>query len=69
MTNKPGKANRLLMIGLSFLAFANVWQWLVLRHTQLSESVRDFSSGLFFGVAIGTLLLSIYLQARARRLH
>ena len=67
MTNKFGKANGLMVVGTSFLAFANVWNWVLLRHTQVSESVRDFSFGLFMGVAIGTLLLSVFFQVRARR--
>ncbi len=67
MINRLAKGKRLLIIGLSFLIFANLWQWLVLRHTQLPESIRDFSSGLFFGIAITTLLLSVFFQARARR--
>ncbi len=67
MTNKFGKANRLLVVGTSFLALANVWNWVLLRHTQVSESFRDFSFGLFMGIAVGTLLLSIVFQVRGRR--
>jgi hypothetical protein len=67
VTNKFGKANRLMVVGVSFLALANVWNWVLLRHTQIGESFRDFSFGLFMGIAIGTLLLSIFFQVRARR--
>jgi len=64
---KSKKADTLMVIGLFFLAFGNIWQWSMHRHPLFTESVRDFSSGLFMGVAIGTLLLSVFIRSRARR--
>jgi hypothetical protein len=64
---KSKKADKLMVVGLSFLAFANIWQWSMHRHPLFTESATDFSSGLFMGVAIGTLLLSIFIRSRARR--
>jgi len=63
---KSKKADALMVVGLFFLAFGNVWQWSLHRHPLFTESVTDFSSGLFMGVAIGTLLLSIFIRSRAR---
>jgi hypothetical protein len=64
---KSKKADALMVIGMALLAFANIWQWSMHRHPLFTESTTDFSSGLFMGVAIGTLLLSIFIRSRSRR--
>ena len=64
MLIKSKKADTLMVIGLFFLAFGNIWQWSMHRHPLFTESVTDFSSGLFMGVAIGTLLLSVFIRSR-----
>ena len=51
--------NKLLIIGLWFMAFANLWHWLASRHWHLSDSMTDGIFGVFMGVAIGCLLISI----------
>jgi len=63
---KSKKADALTVIGMALLAFANIWQWSMHRHPLFSESVSDFSFGLFMGVAIGTLLLGIFIRSRAQ---
>jgi hypothetical protein len=63
---KSKKADVLMIVGFFFLAFGNIWQSSMHRHPLFSESVTDFSSGLFMGVAIGTLLLSVVIRSRAR---
>jgi hypothetical protein len=57
------KANTVLSIGLVFLVFANLWQWFVHR-SQVTERIADLSIGFFMGLAIGTLLLSIWMRRR-----
>ena len=57
----------LISIGLVFIAIANISQYLLQRHSVVSESIADGVSGFLFGVAIGTTLLGIYLQGRAMR--
>ena len=51
--------NKLLLIGMWFLAGANIWHWFATRVVHLSESVIDGAFGLMIGTAIGCLLLSI----------
>jgi hypothetical protein len=56
--------NRLLLIGMWFLACANLWHWFAPRVVHISESIIDGSFGLMTGVAIGCLLLSIVRRRR-----
>jgi hypothetical protein len=63
---KSKKADVFMMIGFFFLAFGNVWESFMHRHPLFKESISDFSFGLFMGVAIGTLLLSVFIRSRAR---
>jgi hypothetical protein len=69
MLNFPRLKNprSLIAIGLVFLAVANVSRYLLQHHSAVRESLADGLSGFLFGVAIGTLLLGIYLQGRAMR--
>jgi hypothetical protein len=55
---------RLARVGLVFLALANVITFIVTRHTALSAHVVDPLVGFLQGVAITTLLLGVYRQAR-----
>jgi hypothetical protein len=61
---RPGPLDRIACLGLVFLAVANVVTFVLTRHTSLSEDVVDPLAGLLQGVAIATLLLSLYRQAR-----
>jgi hypothetical protein len=51
--------NRLMFVGLMFLAVANVVRLVVERHTSMPEGPRDGLFGLLFGLAIGCLVLGI----------
>jgi zinc transporter ZupT len=57
----------LTMFGLLALVIANVASYIIQRHTSLSEHVADPLMGFLHGVAIGALLLGIWLQSRALR--
>jgi 1,4-dihydroxy-2-naphthoate octaprenyltransferase len=63
---KSKKADVFMIIGMAFLCFANIWQWSVHRHPLFTESLSDFSFGLFMGVGIASLLLSVVIRSRAR---
>ena len=65
-----GRRDWLMTAGFVFLIFANVAQ-LVFRHaTYISEDAADGLRGLLFGLAIGTLLLSVWRRAnRQERLR
>ncbi len=49
----------LLRIGLLSFLFANGWHWFVRPSAYLSDGFIDLVHGLFIGIAIATLLLSI----------
>ena len=54
--------NITLMLGCIALIVANVTQYLFNRNGNVPESIADPVSGFLFGIAIGTLLLSIALR-------
>lgn len=59
--------NVTMIAGCVALAVANVTQYFLQRNHVYSESVTDGVSGFLFGVAIGTLMLSVILRSRANR--
>jgi hypothetical protein len=56
-----------LVLGLAFLALAQIGSYVLQRKAGLPENIADFGSGLLQGIAIATLLLGIGLLARARK--
>lgn len=54
----------LMMIGMLFLIVANFVGRYLPRLTHLSENAVDGAHGFFIGMAIGLLLLSIWLGRR-----
>ncbi|PYS22184.1 MAG: hypothetical protein DMF72_14575 [Acidobacteria bacterium] len=60
-------SNTLLRIGLLAFLFANGWHWFVRPNAYLSDGVVDLVYGLFIGIAIATILLSIALRGRSSR--
>jgi hypothetical protein len=59
--------NRVLQLGMIALAVANILNYMLQRKSGLPESIVDPVAGFFFGVAIATTLLGIYLRARVLR--
>ena len=59
--------NLTLMLGCIALIVANVTQYLLKRSGSVPESIADPVNGFLFGIAIGTLLLSIVLRTRRSR--
>ena len=57
MAFRSMKFNRLICIGLWFLAAANLLPWVARHYAGLPEDLVDGFHGLFLGVAIATLLL------------
>ena len=53
------RLNSLFLTGLLFLLAANLWHWLMRSSSLLSEHWTDGIHGLFIGVALGALLLSV----------
>jgi hypothetical protein len=64
MKTRRRPLNRIVYVGLIFLAVANVVTYILTRHTSLSEHVVDPLAGFVQGVAIATLLLGVYRQTR-----
>jgi hypothetical protein len=56
--------NLMRMVGCVALIVANVAQFVLHRNGALPESISDPVSGFLFGIAIGTLLLSIIMRVR-----
>jgi hypothetical protein len=59
--------NITLALGCIALIVANVAQYFLRRNNAVPESIADPVSGFLFGIAIGTLLLSIVLRTRRSR--
>lgn len=59
-----GQNSRLLLAGLFFLVLATAANVFLPRWLSLSESLTDGSLGILYGIAIGLLSLSLYLDAR-----
>jgi hypothetical protein len=57
--------NLVLSIGCVALCLANVASYALHRWGAFPESMVDGLTGFFFGVAIGTMLLSIYRRTHA----
>ena len=57
--------NRVTVAGLVLLAVANVAQYLIRTRSGWSESAVDGASGLLMGVAIGVLLLGLWLARKS----
>lgn len=53
-------------VGLSFLILASLSRWFLRPGANLSGSVVDATTGFLYGVAIGSLLASLWLR-RPRR--
>ena len=59
--------SKIVMLGMILVGAANAAQWFLQRHSGWGENAVDFASGVMQGIAIGTLLVGIWLQARSRR--
>ena len=64
MLLKKAKANVVMCVGLILLAVANIGSYLLQRGHYFSESMTDGGSGFLMGLAIGTLLLGVAMNAR-----
>src|SRR5260221_13803288 len=60
-----GNPNTMMRIGMAFLLIANVARYFLRPTSAISQGWIDGSVGLLFGLAIGSLLLS--LRRRSRR--
>lgn len=58
--------NRLLIIGLMFLVVGNALLQCLPRAAVFSESANDAIAGLFYGLAIGCILLGFRRKAGPR---
>jgi hypothetical protein len=57
--------NRTLLIGIALMAAANVLRLILERHTAMPEDPRDAVVGLFYGLAIGCMLLGVWRMNRS----
>lgn len=57
----------LMMIGMVFMILANIWPRLTSITQKLGEDKTDGIHGLLMGLAIGTLLLFVSINARRKR--
>jgi hypothetical protein len=55
-----------LRVGLIFLLLANLSRYFFHPSATFSEGFVDLTTGLLFGLAIGSLLLSVTMKSRAR---
>lgn len=64
MNFRRSKLPAAMIPGLVFLAIANVGSYLLRRSGNFSESVVDGATGLLMGIAIGGMLLGIWITTR-----
>ena len=64
MLMKKMKAKVVMTVGLVLLIVANLGNYVMHRGNAFPETVADGGSGFLFGLAIGTLLLGIAMNAR-----
>jgi hypothetical protein len=57
--------NRTLLAGLALMAVASVLRLILERHTTMPEDPRDAVIGLFYGLAIGCMLLGVWRMSRS----
>jgi hypothetical protein len=57
--NRFRNLNALMRTGLLFLIAASLWRWFVHPGAFLPEDLRDGILGLFYGISITCLLLSV----------
>jgi hypothetical protein len=53
------KMNNTIMIGLLFLVIANLSRWFFQHHGITSENIADGVLGMFYGLAIGCMILGV----------
>ena len=53
-------------IGLVFLILASLSKWFLHRSASLSQNFVDGATGFLYGIAIGAMLLGLYLYSRRR---
>jgi hypothetical protein len=63
----PQPFNRTLLLGMAFMAVANVVRVLLERHTAMPEDPRDALVGVLFGLAIGCMLLGLWRMNHPHR--
>jgi len=56
--------NRILCLGLMFMAVANIAKFVLERHTSMAEGPRDGLAGLLFGLAFGCMMVGLWRQRR-----
>jgi hypothetical protein len=56
--------NKTMYFGFVFLAVANVVRTLLERYSVLAEDPRDGLVGVFYGLAIGCLILGMWRKTR-----
>lgn len=54
-------------IGLIFMILAGLSRWFLHPSAHLSDRVVDATTGLLYGITIGSLLLGMWLKARRRK--
>jgi hypothetical protein len=54
-------------VGLTALAIASVTRYLIHRNGRPGTNMTDLIEGLMYGLAIGTMLLGVALNARRKR--
>ena len=59
--------NRLLALGLMFIAIANIARFMLERHTSMPDGPRDGLAGLLFGIALGCVMLGLWRQRQQLR--
>ena len=57
--------NRTLLTGMALMALASVIRLILERHSTMPEDPRDAVIGLFYGLAIGCMLLGVWRMSRS----
>lgn len=65
--NRFKNPNALMRIGMLFFLLANFWHWFVHPTSLLPDGPYDGILGLFYGIAISCMLMSVARRSGRRR--
>jgi hypothetical protein len=64
---KLTNSSLVMRVGMAFFLAASLWKWFVHPTPFLSADWSDGICGMLYGLAIGTMLMSLRLQQKKRR--
>lgn len=67
LRNRLKETRNLFRLGAACLLLANLSRWFIHPSAKLSQGIVDGATGVFFGLAIGLMLLAVIVKSRQQR--